>query len=206
MTWTLWLTFFGVCLALAIAPGPDNLFVLAQSLRVGVKQALMVVLGLCGGLVIQTLATMAGFAAVVAANPWLFRGIQWLGAAYLCYLAWGAWRAGQLANDSVMPTLSMPALLARGFIMNITNPKVLIFFLMFFPTFITTEHPTLSVTIQTLILGATFILATLIVFSAIALGAGLIAHKLRSARTQQIMNRLSALIFVALAAWAVFGH
>ena len=76
MSFSLWLTFFGASLLLAIAPGPDNLFVLTQSAVYGVRSGLLVVLGLMSGLVVQTLCAACGVAAVVAAVPALFMAIK----------------------------------------------------------------------------------------------------------------------------------
>ena len=126
----LWLTFAGASLVLAVAPGPDNLFVLAQSAVYGVRAGLTVVLGLCTGLVVQTICAACGLAAVVAAVPALFWGIRIAGACYLIYLAWMAWT--HAVSDSEGPqgtALTGMALWRRGVIMNITNPKVQIFFL-----------------------------------------------------------------------------
>ena len=82
MAFSLWLAFFGASLLLAIAPGPDNLFVLMQSAVFGVRAGMIVVLGLATGLLLQTLAAALGIAAVVAAVPALFWAIKCLGAAY----------------------------------------------------------------------------------------------------------------------------
>ncbi len=94
-----WLAFAGSSLALSIAPGPDNLFVLTQSAVYGRKAGLIVVLGLCTGLVINTLAAALGLAAVVAALPALLRAIKLAGAVYLLYLAVMAWRHAAAGNS-----------------------------------------------------------------------------------------------------------
>lgn len=102
MSFSLWLTFFGASLLLAIAPGPDNLFVLTQSAVYGVRSGLLVVLGLMSGLVVQTLCAACGVAAVVAAVPALFMAIKMAGAAYLLYLAWV--RGRMRAMRSIAPS------------------------------------------------------------------------------------------------------
>ena len=137
MAFSLWLAFFGASLLLAIAPGPDNLFVLMQSAVFGVRAGMIVVLGLATGLLLQTLAAALGIAAVVAAVPALFWAIKCLGAAYLLWLAWQAWtHAKDAARGHDAVKLSGLALWRRGVVMNITNPKVQIFFLAFFPQFV----------------------------------------------------------------------
>src|SRR5690606_5679443 len=88
------LTFFGIAVLLALAPGPDNLFVLMQSAIWGRGAGLWVVLGLCTGLAGHTLAVSAGIAAVFAASETAFLAVKLAGAGYLLYLAWQALRAG----------------------------------------------------------------------------------------------------------------
>ena len=133
MTFSVWLTFLGASLLLSAAPGPDNLFVLAQSAVYGVRAGVTVVFGLMTGLVLQTFFAACGLAAVVAAVPALFMAIKLAGAAYLLYLAWGAWtHAADPVGTERAVELSPVQLWRRGLIMNITNPKVQIFFLAFF--------------------------------------------------------------------------
>lgn len=195
MAFSLWLAFFGASLLLAIAPGPDNLFVLMQSAVFGVRAGMIVVLGLATGLLLQTLAAALGIAAVVAAVPALFWAIKCLGAAYLLWLAWQAWtHAKDAARGHDAVKLSGLALWRRGVVMNITNPKVQIFFLAFFPQFVPAGVTGWPLVLQMVIQGVTFIFATIIVFGAIAWGAGALADRLRSARFQEILNRTSAVI------------
>jgi threonine/homoserine/homoserine lactone efflux protein len=204
MDFGLWLSFFAASLALSVAPGPDNLFVLTQSAVYGVRAGLTVMLGLCTGLVVNTLLAAAGLAAVVAAVPALFWGIRLLGAAYLLYLAWQAWRHSNEVSEGPKGTaLSGAALYRRGVIMNLTNPKVQIFFLAFFPQFVRPGTEGRALVLQMIIQGVTFILATLIVFSAVAWGAGTLADKMRNPRVQRFLNRGSAVIFLALAVFTI---
>ena len=115
MAFSLWLAFFGASVLLAIAPGPDNLFVLMQSAVFGVRAGMIVVLGLATGLLLQTLAAALGIAAVVAAVPALFWAIKCLGAAYLLWLAWQAWtHAKDAARGHDAVKLSGLALWRRG--------------------------------------------------------------------------------------------
>lgn len=202
----LWLTFAGASLVLAAAPGPDNLFVLTQSAVYGVRAGLIVVAGLCTGLVLQTLLAACGVAAVVAAVPALFWGIRIAGAAYLLYLAWMAWRHAVSSDEGPQGTsLTGFALWRRGVIMNITNPKVQIFFLAFFPQFVKPGTEGMALIIQMVIQGFTFIGATMLVFGGLAWGAGALADKMRSPRFQLWLNRTSAVIFLLLAVFTVLS-
>ena len=205
MEFSAWLAFFSASIVLSIAPGPDNIFVLLQSAAHGVRSGLWVIAGLCTGLVCQTLCAALGLAAVVAASPWLFGGICLAGALYLLWLAWGAWSAPVSEGISAQTAkLGDAAAWKRGTIMNITNPKVQIFFLAFFPQFLSRGEGAWPVWAQMVLMGATFIVATIVVFSAIAVFAGMLSERLRNARLRRIMNRITAVIFVLLAASALW--
>jgi threonine/homoserine/homoserine lactone efflux protein len=195
--------FFAVAVLLSLTPGPDNIFVLLQSAMRGPKIGMLIVLGLCSGLLLHTTAVALGLSAVFAASPFAFTALKLVGAAYLAYLAWQAFRTpaaiGRTANGNAasMPMSRGQAYL-RGFVMNITNAKVAIFFLAFLPQF--TQQKNGSVAVQMLLLGGVFIVATLIVFGAIAYFSGAFGALLnRSARAQIILNRLAGTVFLALA-------
>ncbi|OZI21200.1 threonine transporter RhtB [Bordetella genomosp. 9] len=192
-------SFFGIAALLALAPGPDNLFVLMQSARSGRSAGLMVVLGLCTGLLGHMAAVAAGLAAVFAASPLAFTVLKWAGAIYLAYLAWQAFRApAATAAGAEPPRLRPAALYARGIVMNLTNPKVLLFFLAFLPQFTTPAAG--PVGLQVVVLGAVFMLATLLVFGAIAVFSGAAGAMLqRSARARRALDICAGLVFAGLA-------
>ena len=130
-------TFSVVALLLCIAPGPDNLFVLAQSALYGRAAGLRITLGLCTGLIVHTAAVTLGVAAFIKATPLAFDALRLAGAAYLLYLAWQALRAAP--GEPVPGTAARPRgwqLYRRGIIMNVTNPKVSLFFLALLPQFV----------------------------------------------------------------------
>src|SRR5690606_21900573 len=172
LTFEIVLSFFGIAVLLALAPGPDNLFVLVQAALWGRSSGMFVVLGLCTGLIGHTVAVAVGLAAVFATSHAAFTALKLAGAAYLLYLAWGAFRAQPATGESSRPVArqSAVALYRRGIVMNLTNPKVALFFLAFLPQF--TSPARGSVALQTISLGALFMLATLIVFSCIAFFSG----------------------------------
>ena len=195
------LGFFLVSALLALSPGPDNVFVLVQSALRGPRAGLLVVLGLCSGLVVHTVAVALGLAALFAASAAAFTALKWIGAAYLLVLAWGAFRAP--VDAAVAPGAAPEAdgwrMVRRGLAMNLTNPKVVIFFLAFLPQFADPARG--PVAPQLLVLGAIFILSTLLVFGAIAVGSGLFGALLqRSARARRTLNWLAGTVFVGLAA------
>jgi threonine/homoserine/homoserine lactone efflux protein len=194
------LGFFAVSVVLALTPGPDNVFVLLQSALRGPRAGLLVVLGLCTGLVVHTTAVALGLAALFAASAPAFTVLKWLGAAYLGWLAWQAFRApvGPAAVRGAEP-VSLRRMYGRGVLMNLTNPKVAIFFLAFLPQF--ADPAAGSLAAQILCLGAVFIVATLIVFGGIAWFSGAFATVLlRSAKAQRALNWLAGAVFLGLAA------
>lgn len=193
------LTFFAASVLLALSPGPDNVFVLLHSAVHGRKAGLLVVLGLCSGLLFHTAAVALGLAAVFAASATAFTALKLLGAGYLLYLAWGAWHApvgiADTATESAMSPLQT---YLRGVMMNITNPKVAIFFLAFLPQFADPAQG--SMALQIVQLGGVFMLAALLTFSAVAWFAASFGQVFkRSLRAQRILNRVASVVFVGLA-------
>jgi threonine/homoserine/homoserine lactone efflux protein len=185
-----------------LAPGPDNVFVLVHAAQHGVRAGLLVVLGLCSGLLFHTAAVALGLAALLATSALAFTVLKTVGALYLLWLAWLSWRApaGPLQGqaDAEGETLGPWQTYGRGVLMNISNPKVAIFFLAFLPQFV---DPALGpVQWQIAQLGAVFGLATLLTFGSIAALAGRFGQRLReSAGAQQTLNRLAAVVFAGLA-------
>lgn len=193
------LTYFAACLILAVTPGPDNIFVLTQAALRGKKAGVLVVLGLCTGLVAHTTAVSLGVAVIFQTSVLAFTLLKLAGAGYLIYLAWGAFRAGATVIDGEKSELTHAQLFRRGIIMNVTNPKVTIFFLAFLPQFADPARGSLS--LQMMLFGGLFIVSTILVFGAIALAAGALGEWLkRSERVQKIMNRAAGVVFVGLAA------
>ncbi len=193
------LLFFTASVLLALAPGPDNLFVMAQAAQRGSGAGLLVTLGLCTGLLLHTSAVAFGLAALFQASVLAFSLLKFAGAGYLLYLAWQAFRAGgEQEGDTGSDTLQRGRLYRRGILMNITNPKVSVFFLAFLPQFADPARGSLAV--QLLLLGGVFIIAAIVVFGSISLLAGVLGERFRqSARAQKILNRLAGSIFAALA-------
>ena len=192
-------TYFLACLVLAIAPGPDNLFVLTQSALQGRKAGLLVVTGLCTGLLFHTSAVALGVAVIFKTSELAFTLLKVAGAVYLLYLAWGAFKSGATTIEGKSnPVLNSGQLYRRGIFMNVTNPKVSIFFLAFLPQFASPARGSLGW--QMLELGLVFILSAILVFGAIALAAGSLGEWLnRSSRVQRMINWLAGTIFIGLA-------
>lgn len=193
------LAFFGAALILAFVPGPDNIFVLTNSAIRGRSAGLTVVLGLCTGLLVHTLAVALGVAALFQTSQVAFNILKYAGAIYLIYLAWMAFRAKPEAIDrEVDGGKSFREYYLRGVIMNVTNPKVSIFFLTLLPQFVNQDAG--RVTLQMIALGGLFILATILAFGLIAISAATVGSKLiNSATAQNVMNKVAGVVYLALA-------
>lgn len=194
------LTFFTASLLIGLAPGPDNIFVLTQSTLHGRTAGLVVMLGLCTGLIAHSMAVAFGAAAVFQSSTVAFSVLKFSGAGYLLYFAWQTFTAKAAGlSGELRCGPGRGELYRRGIIMNITNPKVSIFFLAFLPQF---ADPTRgSVAMQIILLGGLFIVATILVFGIVAITAGSLRKwLLRSDRAQVALNRLAGIVFVGLAA------
>ena len=193
-------TFFTAAVLRGMAPGPDNLFVLTQSTLHGRAAGIVVMLGLCTGLVVHSAAVALGVAAVFQSSDVAFTVLKFCGAGYLLYLAWKTFTA---RADSLPEGLRNGpgrwALYRRGIIMNITNPKVSIFFLAFLPQFADPARG--SVAVQVMLLGGLFIIATILVFGGVAIAAGSLRQWLSgSDRVQNVLNKLTGVVLFGLAA------
>lgn len=193
------ITFAAVALLLCLSPGPDNLFVLAQSALYGRAAGLRITLGLCTGLVVHTAAVALGVAALIKSFPLAFNALKYAGAAYLLYLAWQAFRAVpmSLSGDRARQPDGWQ-LYRRGIIMNVSNPKVSLFFLALLPQFVDPGRG--AVWLQFVLLGVVFMLSTLLVFGLLALLAGSIGAWLgRAAFAQRVLHVLAGVVFIGLA-------
>ena len=192
-------TFVIASVLLALAPGPDNIFVLTQSSVNGSKAGLSVTLGLCTGLLVHTSAVALGLAALFNASYAAFTTVKIIGALYLLYLAWQAFPASsQKIQNSQARKLTGLQFYFRGVLMNVTNPKVTIFFLAFLPQFTNPDYG--PVVQQVFLLGMVFIVVTLAIFGTVAVLSGSLGSWLnRSPQSQIIMNRLVGMVFVIMA-------
>ena len=198
------LAFFAAALLLSIAPGPDNIFVLTQSALYGAGAGVVTTLGLVTGLCVHTTAVALGVAAIFQTSALAFTLLKTAGAAYLLWLAWLSFRAGaaMVADSAGGAASDFPGyarLYRRGIVMNVTNPKVSLFFLAFLPQFCDPARG--GIALQVLSLGVLFMLATIIVFWTVAaLGGRLAVWFNKSQRGQILVQRVAGCVFVALAA------
>ncbi|GAA3567815.1 LysE family translocator [Snuella lapsa] len=169
MEYSVLISFTLASAALAVSPGPDNVYVLMQSIVHGKKYGIATVLGLMTGCLVHTTLVAFGVSTIIQQNDKLFLIIKLFGVGYLFYLAFNVYRSNaQLGLDmQSVPKKSLIKLYRQGFIMNVLNPKVSLFFLAFFPGFLFSDY--LSNVSQFYILGGFFIVVSFIVFSSIAI-------------------------------------
>ncbi|MDG5492993.1 LysE family translocator [Psychroserpens sp. SPM9] len=200
MNYDLLISFVFATSALAISPGPDNIYVLMQSIVNGKKFGLATVAGLISGCLVHTTLVAFGVSAIIKENDTLFFVIKLLGALYLLYLAFKVYRSNsELSLESgQIPKKSTTQLFKQGFIMNVLNPKVSIFFLAFFPGFLFSDS--MSTVLQFYVLGLLFMLVSAIIFSTIAVLAGSISDYIKThKRVGLYLKWLQIIVFVGIA-------
>ena len=184
------LLFFITSLALTMMPGPDILFVINQSLE-DKKSGLLVAFGLCSGLIIHTLVLALGLSAIIEQNDNVIIFFKYFGSAYLFYLAFQEFLKNRVISERLKENFYL-----RGVFMNLINPKVLIFFLAYFPNFLFSD--TISTSYQFIILGAIFILQALMIFSIVSLTSNRLISILNiDARNKKIVY-FKSFIFVLI--------
>ena len=185
---------------LAISPGPDNIFVLMQSVVHGKKYGLATIVGLMTGCIIHTVFLALGVSTIIKNNSFIFFGIKLFGALYLFFLAYKVFKSSSVISISTdkIEKKSPVQLFKVGFIMNVLNPKVTLFFLALFPGFLFSES--LSLSVQFFILGALFIVVSFIVFSVIAILGGAISKEIKKSKNIGIwLKWLQIVVFVSIA-------
>lgn len=206
MNYEILYTFCLATAALAISPGPDNIYVMMQSIVNGKKYGMATLVGLISGCLVHTTLLAFGVSALIKENDKLFFIIKLFGALYLLYLAYKAYKSEvSLSSSSDVPKKSLVALFKQGFIMNVLNPKVTIFFLAFFPGFLFSDQ--LSTVWQFYILGGLFMLVSFMVFSLIALLAGSIStYFTNHSKAGVFLKWLQILVFVGIAFYILLSE
>jgi threonine/homoserine/homoserine lactone efflux protein len=202
------LTFLGLSLLITVAPGPDNLMVLAQSLARGRLAGFGLALGCALGSFTHTLWATLGVSAAIAGSPALFMALKLAGAGWLLWLGVQALASRGARLDATAPRAPPQAwgrYVARGFVANAVNPKVALFFLAFLPQFARPEYG--SVALQMVVLGLVFVLQTVLVFGLFALAAGSLGRLLaRRPLVAPWLDRLAGMIFIGLALKLALGE
>ena len=192
------IAFVTASVVLSLVPGPDNLFVMSHSALKGWRIGFYITLGLCTGLIGHTVLVAIGVSVIFQTSAIAFNGLKIVGACYLLYLAWLSVQNKELNLGGTDRDSTNRSYYFTGVIMNLTNPKVALFFLVFLPQFVNTSND--NVTIQIFLLGLLFILSALCVFTSIAYLASFLEDILKKSKTvNKNLNILAALVYFALA-------
>lgn len=189
---------------LAISPGPDNIYVLTQSIVNGKKYGLATVFGLISGCIVHTTLLAFGVSAIIKESASIYSMIKLFGASYLLFLAYQVFKAdATILLTNTVDKKTTIQLFKQGFIMNVLNPKVTIFFLAFFPGFLFSES--LSKVLQFYILGGVFMLTSLIIFTTIAILAGQISNQIKANKNiGAFLKWLQIFVFIGIAIYILF--
>ncbi len=192
------IAFVTASVVLSLVPGPDNIFVMSHSALKGWKIGFYTTLGLCTGLIAHTVLVAIGVSVIFQTSAIAFNGLKIIGAFYLLYLAWLSVQNKELNLGGTDKDSTNRSYYFTGVIMNLTNPKVALFFLVFLPQFVNTSND--NVSIQISLLGLLFILSALCVFTSIAYLASFLEDILKKSKTvNKNLNILAASIYFALA-------
>lgn len=194
------LTFAVAALALAVTPGPDMLMVLTRSVAQGRLAGLVATLGISLGCYVHAAIAGLSLSGVLILAPYAFEAIRWIGAAYLLWLGWQALRGsgGLQFGDQAAPRIALLAVLRQGFLCNVLNPKVALFFLALFPQFMEPNPDTALA--QAIVLASVLNVAGSLVLVPVALLAGRFGDWLRRRPGfLKWQNRLLGLVFAGFA-------
>ncbi len=197
MTTSTLLCFLGASVALTVAPGPDNIFVLSQGIARGRKPAIITALGMCSGISVHTTAAAFGISALLYSSAVAFNLVKYAGAAYLLFLAVKTLKERSVVKLAAPDDRAPAALFRRGFLMNVLNPKVAMFFVAFLPQFLTPD--TRYFPLWMLVLGVIFMVQAVIIFCAIGYFSGSIGnYVLARPALARRFDWMTAAIFMSL--------
>ncbi|KWX68580.1 LysE family transporter [Mycobacterium sp. NAZ190054] len=199
MTWQMWLAFFGAAIVIAVSPGAGAIQSMATGLTHGVKRGYWSIFGLEAGLMLQLTLVAVGLGAAVANSVVAFTVIKWVGVAYLTYLAIRQWRSAAVdLNAQIDHAIEggRRSLMVRGFLVNATNPKGLLFFLAVMPQFVVPTAPLLP---QYLAIGVTMVAVDMVVMGLYTGLAVRLLRWLRTPRQQTVLNRVFSGLFAGAA-------
>ena len=195
-----WLAFFVACWVISLSPGAGAVASMSAGLQYGFWRGYWNALGLQLALLAQIAVVAAGLGAVLATSELAFNLIKWFGVAYLVYLGWKQWVAkpGEINTADGERPLGRPlTLVLRGFLVNASNPKAIIFILAVLPQFLDPKAPLLS---QYLLMALTMVVVDLIVMAGYTGLAARVLRALRSPQQQRLLNRTFGGLFIGAAA------
>ncbi|MBI5336810.1 homoserine/homoserine lactone efflux protein [Mycobacterium sp. BK558] len=199
MSTQMWLAFFGAAILIAVSPGAGAIQSMATGLTHGVRRGYWSIIGLEIGLMLQLTLVAVGLGAAVSNSILAFTIIKWVGVAYLAYLAVRQWRTAAVDLRTQVDRVvagGRASLVARGFLVNATNPKGLLFFLAVMPQFVVPTAPLLP---QYVAIGVTMVAVDLVVMGLYTGLAVRLLTWLRTPRQQTVLNRVFSGLFATAA-------
>jgi threonine/homoserine/homoserine lactone efflux protein len=188
-------------LALVLVPGPNHIYIAARGIAQGRAAGVASALGVETGTMVHIAAAAAGLSYVIARSATLFNVIKWAGVAYLIYLGIRALTSRQELRTQDADPQPLRKIFLEGVIVNVLNPKVILFFLAFLPQFVDPEAG--AVPLQIIILGSTLLVLGLITDLIYAAGAGALGRRMRN--RSSLMSRLSGVIYLGLGIATAFS-
>lgn len=195
-----WVLFLTTAIVLNIAPGPDLLYILTKTIRSGKKVGLASALGVCSGALFHVFAASIGLSAILVSSALVFSVVKYVGAAYLLYLAYQAFKSSGFelnVDDQVKEKETAFQAFKEGVLIDILNPKVAIFFMAFLPQFVRDDAGPVS--FQLLYLGLMVIAIAIVVEAAYVLVADKISNRVRNSQRFSIwLDRTVGVIYAGL--------
>lgn len=194
MSYQVWFAYMLACWVISISPGAGAIASMSSGLNYGFRRGYWNAIGLQLALLVQIAIVAAGVGVLFATTPLAFFVVKWFGVLYLLYLAYIQWTTKTQSIDipTEQPTKSIPKLILYGFIVNISNPKAIVFLLAVLPQFLDLSKPQW---IQYVIMAVTMIMIDLIVMAGYTGLAAKVLRLLKSPKQQKYMNRTFAVLF-----------
>lgn len=205
MSFQIWLAYMLACWVISISPGAGAIASMSSGLNYGFKRGYWNALGLQIALLVQIGVVAAGAGVLFATTPMVFLAVKWFGVGYLLYLAYLQWTAPATAIEiqQNLPDKSRSKLILNGFLVNMSNPKAIVFLLAVLPQFLDLSKPQW---IQYVIMAVTMISIDLIVMAGYTGLAAKVLRLLKSPEQQKYMNRTFAVLFACAASLLSFVH
>ena len=205
MSYQVWLAYMLACWVISISPGAGAIASMSSGLNYGFRRGYWNALGLQLALLVQIGIVAAGVGVLFATTPWAFLVVKWFGVLYLLYLAYLQWKAPtqSIEIQQEQPNKSIAKLVLHGFLVNMSNPKAIVFLLAVLPQFLDLSKPQW---IQYLIMALTMVTIDLIVMAGYTGLAAKVLRLLKSPKQQKYMNRTFAVLFSCAAGLLSFVH
>lgn len=205
MSFQIWLAYMAACWVISISPGAGAIASMSSGLNYGFRHGYWNVIGLQLAILVQTSIVAAGVGVLFATTPWAFLAVKWFGVVYLFYLAYLQWKAPVQSIDihENLPKKSRSKLILNGFLVNISNPKAIVFLLAVLPQFLDLSKPQW---IQYVVMAVTMVVIDMIVMAGYTGLAAKVLSLLKSPKQQKMMNRTFAILFSCAASLLSLVH